>query len=171
MRMPLDPSPHLPENSRLRRSSPAVSNTILHFKMIPKTLLAYRQKLARNVPACRVGVCVIKDAQCWGTWEARESPFLIARAPLASRVPEHCAPYITKASAAQAIVTVLYAPKESWKLALAFSPRRVSKRLGRVQIVDFLLHCSKSLAQWRAPSKFRFQPWSAILNNYSPKRR
>ena len=46
--------------------------------------------------------------------------------------------------------------KQGWKLALTHLPRRVSKLLGRVQIVDFLLHLFKALAQQRVLSKLSF---------------
>ena len=47
---------------------------------------------------------------------------------------------------------------QGWKLALAHSPRRVSKLLARVQIVEFLLHLLKVLAQWQVLSKLSFHP-------------
>ena len=48
--------------------------------------------------------------------------------------------------------------KQGWNLALAHSPRRVSKLLGQVQFLDFLLHLLEALSQWQVLSKLSFHP-------------
>ena len=52
------------------------------------------------------------------------------------------------------------------EISTSYSPRRVSKLLGRVQILDVLLHLLKALAQCSVLSKLSFHPCSGADNHY-----